>query len=118
MEEYSDGVVHEKIDPEFISELEKYEKLYLAVKEKEKEEKAKNKATQNEAENENQTNEQEQREEEGIIVTPGQIEEKTSDARISEINGETQGIREEYIRETQEKEVGREDESVGNEARA
>lgn len=52
-----------------------------------------------------------------LIITPKQIEERTDSARISEINGETQEIREEYIRETQEKEVGREDESVGDEAR-
>ena len=53
-----------------------------------------------------------------IRITPEQIEEKTDNTRISEINGETQWIRKEYIRQAEEKEVGREDESIGDESRA
>ena len=38
-------------------------------------------------------------------IKPQQIEERTKDARISEINGSTREIREEYTRQTEEKEV-------------
>jgi len=61
--------------------------------------------------------EKKRQENSNLIITSKQVEEKTYNARISEINGETQGIREEYIRETKEKEVVREDESVWVEAR-
>lgn len=49
--------------------------------------------------------EKQKAEKDNLIVTPKEIEEKTANARISEINEATQGIREEYIKETKEKEV-------------
>lgn len=53
-----------------------------------------------------------------LVITPNQIENKTSDTRISEINGQTQEIREEYVSQTKEKrEVGIENENTGKEPR-
>lgn len=53
-----------------------------------------------------------------LVVTPNQIEVKTGDTRISEINGQTREIREEYVSQTKEKgEVGTENEYAGKEAR-
>lgn len=53
-----------------------------------------------------------------LVITQNQIENKTSDTRISEINGQTQEIREEYVSQTKEKrEVGIENENTGKEAR-
>jgi len=65
--------------------LEQYDQLYIAAQERER------------AEKENGNN--------GLEVTPEQIEEKANGARISGINGETREIREEYTRQTEEKEV-------------
>ena len=66
------------MDERYRTELEKYETLYLAAQEKEKKEKVKG-------------------ESDSLEVTPEQIEDKTSNARISEINVVTKEIREEYI---------------------
>lgn len=109
MDEYPNGVAHEKMDPEFRKELEKYEKLYLAAKEKEK---SNPEVTHEQTETKDETKvATEQEVKEKVTITPEQIEGRTTDARISEINGETQAIREEYIRET--KEVERDDNDRG-----
>jgi len=101
---------YQNMDENFREELEKYEKLYIAAKEKEK--------SKSEVAQEQPEKKSDDKVEDTIKITPNQIEEKTADAKVSEINGETQAIREEYIRETNEKEVEKEDGSVGNEERA
>ncbi len=54
--------------------------------------------------------------EQGLRITPSQVEEKTEDARISEINESTQTIRDEYTKEMEEKEV--ENENKGTDERS
>lgn len=98
-----------EITPDQESLFEEYEEFYKEYREKLVQKK---KQDRQNAEKENANSKENKK------ITLEQIEEKTADARISEINSETQGIREEYI-ETNAKEVEREDdESIGDETRA
>lgn len=86
---------YQNMDEDFREELVKYEKLYIAFKEKSKSKEIQ-KDNKEITDVENRDN---------FIITPAQIEEKTEETRTSEINKETYEIREEYVRQTEEKEV-------------
>lgn len=91
MDKYSNGVVHEKMDPEFRKELEKYEKLYLAAKEREREEEKKD---------ENKTE-------------PKDIESASDGIKLSKINNEAGAIRETIENERSGNEIKTEEYEIG-----